>query len=408
MDNIQAEIIAIGTEILLGEITDTNSVYLARRLRDLGINLFFMTSVGDNERRITDAIRIAMGRADVIITCGGLGPTVDDMTRQGVALATERSLIFHQDLLDMIAARFASFRAQMTDNNRQQAYLPENAIVVENPVGTAPAFIVEHECKYVISLPGVPREMKFLMQEKIEPFLRSRFALGVIKAHVLRTAGIGESLLDSIIGKDLLEASNPTVGLAAHAGQVDVRITAKAETDEDAESMINQTETVLRERIGNHVYGVGDARIETVVLEILRNQRSKLTLVEIGLGDAIAQVLKTANGTDCFDTLLFENPVAAYAHYGIDPLISLRTAAEDILKRVQQDMGDDIVIIVMSQPDIEEGADSKSGTAIAVAANHELRSREYGFGGKSSTTAQWVTTWSLSMLWQLIRKTPSI
>src|SRR5215475_450162 len=159
--NVNAEIIAIGTEILLGEITDTNSVHIARVLRDLGINLYFMTSVGDNEQRIADSIRIALSRADVVITCGGLGPTIDDMTRQGVAIATERDLVFHQDLLDKIAERFASFRAKMTENNQRQAYLPANATVIENPVGTAPSFIVEHHESVVISVPGVPREMKY-------------------------------------------------------------------------------------------------------------------------------------------------------------------------------------------------------------------------------------------------------
>jgi molybdenum cofactor synthesis domain-containing protein len=181
---VNAEIVAIGTEILLGEITDTNSVHIARVLRDIGINLYFMTSVGDNEQRIADAIRIAMSRADVVITCGGLGPTVDDMTRQAVALATERGLTFHQSLLDKIADRFASFKVQMTENNKRQAYLPDDAILVENPVGTAPSFVVEYQGHSVISLPGVPRDMKFLLSEKIVPYLRERFNLSneIIKA----------------------------------------------------------------------------------------------------------------------------------------------------------------------------------------------------------------------------------
>src|SRR5215475_14219124 len=240
--NVNAEIVAIGTEILLGEITDTNSVHIARVLRDLGINLYFMTSVGDNEQRIADSIRIALSRADVVITCGGLGPTIDDMTRQAVATATDRGLTFHQTLLDAIAERFSGFRAQMTENNKRQAYLPDEATVIENPVGTAPSFIVEHHGHIVISLPGVPREMKFLMNEKVIPYLKERYKLGVIKAKVLKTAGIGESLLDHEIGTTLLEMSNPTIGLAAHAGQVDVRITAKADTVSMADEMIASIE----------------------------------------------------------------------------------------------------------------------------------------------------------------------
>ena len=131
---MDAEIVSIGTELLLGEITDTNSTYIARALRDIGVNIFYMTSVGDNEQRITDVLKLGLSRNDLVITTGGLGPTVDDVTRQAVAAATGRPLEFHQKLLDWIAARFASFGAYMSDNNRQQAYLPEGAILIENPV----------------------------------------------------------------------------------------------------------------------------------------------------------------------------------------------------------------------------------------------------------------------------------
>ncbi len=228
---LNAEVIAIGTEILLGDLTDTNSVFIARTLRDLGIDLFFMTSVGDNEKRIGDAIGIALSRAQIVITCGGLGPTIDDMTRQAVAAATGRGLTFHQELLDQIAERFKGFRSPMTENNRRQAYVPDNAVVIENPVGTAPCFAVEYGDQVVISLPGVPREMKYLLIEKVVPYLREHYGITgkIIKAKILKVAGIGESALDELIGKELLEAANPTVGLAAHSGQIDVRITAKAE-----------------------------------------------------------------------------------------------------------------------------------------------------------------------------------
>ena len=261
---VNAEIIAIGTEILLGEITDTNSVYLSRQLRDLGINLFFMTSVGDNEARITRAIELALERAQIVITCGGLGPTIDDMTRQGVAAAVNRPLEFHQELLDVISLWFAGFRSEMTENNRRQAYVPQGALIIENPVGTAPSFVVETGNRCIISLPGVPREMKFLFETRVAAYLREHYALGgsIIKARVLKTAGAGESALDAMIGDDLLTASNPTVGLAAHSGQVDVRITAKAPSLEEADAMIAATEAVLRARIGEHVFGVDGDKLD--------------------------------------------------------------------------------------------------------------------------------------------------
>ena len=209
MQHITAEIIAIGTEILLGELVDSNSAHIARVFRGIGINVFMMTTVGDNHERIASAIRNGLSRSHLVITTGGLGPTVDDMTRDAVADATERSLIYHPALYDQIATRFAGFRVRMTENNRQQAYLPEDAILIENPVGTAPSFIVESGEGAVISLPGVPREMKYLLAERVVPYLSERYQLGTIIARVLRTAGIGESSLDDLLGLDLLNRSKP-------------------------------------------------------------------------------------------------------------------------------------------------------------------------------------------------------
>ncbi|NWG15128.1 MAG: CinA family nicotinamide mononucleotide deamidase-related protein [Chloroflexi bacterium] len=407
--NINAEIIAIGTEILLGEITDTNSVHIARVLRDIGLNLYYMTSVGDNEKRIADCIRIALSRAQVVITCGGLGPTVDDMTRQGVALAAGRSLVFHQQLLDKIAERFAGFRVQMTENNRRQAYLPDGAILIENPVGTAPAFIVEHEGRVIISLPGVPREMKYLLAESVVPFLRAHFQLGsdVIKARVLRTAGIGESTLDSLIGEDLLQQSNPTVGLAAHTGQVDIRITAKAGSVEEADRMIAATERHIRERCDKYIFGTDDDRIESVLVRLLLEHHATLAISETGIGgntvsraieavepgSQIIQMAETYPGlTDLRDAL------------GANAAIPMRTLAEQAAEMLQRQSNAAAAIAIVSDPDMREGADSEGGTAIAVYMPGNVRSRVYGFGGQSELAAAWVSSWSLSMLWRMLKE----
>lgn len=401
LQNVNAEIISIGTEILLGELTDTNSVHIARVLRDLGINLYYMTSVGDNEERIAEAIRIALSRAQIVITCGGLGPTVDDKTRDAVARATKRGLTFHQNLLDQIAARFASFQVKMTENNRQQAYLPDRAIVIENPVGTAPSFIVEHGDGIVVSLPGVPREMKFLFAQKVVPFLRERYALGIIKARTLKTAGVGESMLDEMIGRDLLEMTNPTIGLAAHSGQVDVRITAKADTAESADQMIAVIEEAVRTRIGQHIYGVDDDQLEDVLAAFLHEKSLRLVLVEAGLRVVRSDDVVTG---DAIRSTRYAHPQALRQELGLTADISLSDLALQAAKDACVRNNTHVSIAVVSDPDVEEAADATPGTAVVVYTPEKTRSRVYGFGAKSEIGRHWVTTWSLSNAWQLLKE----
>jgi len=401
-ENLNAEVISIGTEILLGELTDTNSVYIARVLRDLGINLYFMTSVGDNEGRIAQAIQIALSRAQVVITCGGLGPTVDDMTRQAVASATDRGLTFHQDLLDQIAARFAGFQVTMTENNRRQAYLPDQAVVIENPVGTAPAFIVEEAQGVVISLPGVPREMKFLMSQKVIPYLRQRYDLGIIKAKTLKTAGIGESALDEMIGQDLLNANNPSIGLAAHSGQVDVRITAKANTLEEADQMIAEMEAPLRERIGQFVYGAGDEQLEGVLANFLKTNHGTLAVVEAGI-DSLSKAIQGQDAS-VIQVYAYPNPNELRQFLSLPDDATLGDIAIKAAKNVAVTSGAMAGIAIVSNPDIEEASDAIEGTAVAVYTAEKSRNRAYGFGGKSEMARNWVNMWAMSVTWQMLQE----
>ena len=196
-----AEIITIGTELLLGETVDTNTRYIARALRDEGINLFRTSTIGDNAERIAEIISEGMQRAEIIITTGGLGPTIDDPTREAVALTLGVKTEFKAELWEQIQERFQRYGRTPTENNKRQAFIPKGAVPIENPVGTAPAFIGETEKHAIISLPGVPREMEYLMQNQVLPYLRERYKLsGVIKARVLHTSGVGESQIDERIG----------------------------------------------------------------------------------------------------------------------------------------------------------------------------------------------------------------
>ncbi len=290
-----AEIITIGTEILLGEIVDTNSAHLARRLRDLNVDVFRTSTVGDNPTRIAEIIGETLQRADIIITTGGLGPTVDDPTREAVALAFRVQTIYLPELWEQIVERMQRFGRIPTENQKRQAYVPKNAIPLKNPVGTAPAFIVESGAKCVISLPGVPREMEYLLENEVIPYLRQRYHLtGLIKARILHTAGMGESVIDEHIG-EFEKLANPTVGLAAHYGVVDIRITAKAKSEEEADSLIAQVETTIRQKLGSVIYGADGETLESVVLAGLASSGYALTIVEIGTGGELSRRLSGAN-----------------------------------------------------------------------------------------------------------------
>jgi nicotinamide-nucleotide amidase len=276
-------------------ISDTNSTYIARRFLDIGLDLYFITSAGDNEERVSQVIEAALHRSDIVVTTGGLGPTVDDVTREAVARATGRSLVLDEDLASSIADFFAQRGYHMSDNNRRQARIPEGAIPLPNPVGTAPCFIVEDARGVVISLPGVPREMKYMIEHAVLPYLRDRFDLGqIIKSRTLRTCGIGESTLDSHVG-DLETSVNPTVGLAAHPGQSDIRITAKADSEAEADAMLAEMETRIRERVDEFIFGVDDDRLESVVVDLLLERSLTIAIAEINASGLLASWFSDAD-----------------------------------------------------------------------------------------------------------------
>jgi nicotinamide-nucleotide amidase len=297
-----AEIITIGTEILLGEIVDTNTRYIARLLRGLGVDLYRTITIGDNIERIAEAIRNSMTHADIIITTGGLGPTVDDPTREAVARAFGVETEFRQELWEQILEVVARYGRTAGENQKRQAYVPKSAIAIKNNVGTAPCFIMENSPlpegegagvrgAAVISLPGVPKEMEHILHEFVIPYLQTRYNLNqVIKVRLLHTAGAGESDVDEKIGA-FETLANPTVGLAAHSGIVDVRIAAKAETEVEANRMIADVENQMRERLGPVVFGVDEDTLEGVALEAASGRTWNLVAVESGLGGALTRRL---------------------------------------------------------------------------------------------------------------------
>jgi len=390
-----AEIISIGEELLSSEseTIDTNSVYITKQLGSIGIRVLYKTTVGDDEQRITDVIGLALSRADVIITSGGLGPTVDDMTRQGVANSVGRGLEFRQDLLDEIAAKFARFNSRMSDNNRIQAMIPEGSTPIDNPVGTAPGFIVEHEGKVILSVPGVPREMKAMMEFTVVPYLKEKLgAAGVIKTRILRTAGIGESLIDEQIGH-LEKLANPTVGLNAHAGQTDIRITARTKTDAEADALIATVENEVREKLGQFIFGVDKERLEDVFVSILKKSNLRAAIAEVGTGGELRKrVVSSAGGADVLEVFEGEALEATQRELAAKNISDATEIAEHLAAVMHAQTGVAVSVAVVTDA---------SGIAVGATNGLDARTRAYGY----NTTlggVDWVTGWGLSIGWWLL------
>ena len=308
-----AEIITIGTEILLGEIVDTNTRFLARGLRGLGVNLFRTVTIGDNAQRIAEAVQDSMRRADIILTTGGLGPTVDDPTREAVARALGVETEFREELWEQVKTVIARYGRVPGENQKRQAMLPRGAIAIENPVGSAPSFIVETPSppaplpstplqgasrgeggRVIISLPGVPQEMETIFHRSVVPYLQKKFNLNeIIKVRLLHTSGMGEAAIDEQVG-EFERLANPTVGLAAHAGLVDIRLAAKAKNENEADRLIAEVETAIRARLGNAVFGADEETLERAALKAAAARGWNVAALESGLDGRLARGLSAA------------------------------------------------------------------------------------------------------------------
>jgi nicotinamide-nucleotide amidase len=290
---MKAEIIAIGSELVLGQLVDTNSPFIAKRLAEHGIELIRTSTVGDDLSRIEEVLREATQRSSIVITTGGLGPTEDDLTREGVAKVFQRPLVFQPHLMEQIEAIFKRRGFRMAENNRKQAYIPEGAIPIENPKGTAPGFIMEYPRGSIIAIPGVPLEMEYFLENSVIPYVRKRFDLKheIIQYKVLRACGLGESAIGLQI-KDLMkEGNNPSVGTLASLGDLKIRITAKASHPGEATGMIQRMEEEIRKRLGNLIYGVDEETLQGNIAKELERFKLTLSVVEAFTGGSISQKL---------------------------------------------------------------------------------------------------------------------
>lgn len=299
---MQAELIMVGTELLLGEVVDTNATFLARNLADLGIDVFYKSTVGDNFERVSGVLLQALGRSDVMIISGGLGPTDDDLTREIVSQITGRPLVVDEgvlgDIEDWFAQRYS--HSAMPAHNRKQALFPSGSQIIPNPVGTAPGFCLEKDGKMIIALPGVPQELQAMFSASVAPVLKQRNSGQVLVTRNLHFVGIGESSLEELLADLLSEQTNPTLALYASGGTVRVRMAVKADTQEAGLELISPLEQEIRLRTKDYLYGTDGESLEQVVAQILLDRQLKLALAESCTGGLIGHRLTSVPGSSGF------------------------------------------------------------------------------------------------------------
>ena len=295
---MRAEIISVGTELLLGQIVDTDAAYLSKLLPQFGIDLHYRVTVGDNESRLADAIRLALSRSDILFTIGGLGPTMDDLTKETVAAVLGDEMVLHEESAEHMRRFFASRGIEMPESNLKQAMVPTRGRVLSNPLGTAPGAAFEADGKVVIVLPGPPREFIEMVDSQVVPYLKEMVgdSAGIIRSRMLRITGLGESSVAEMV-KDLLTGSNPTVAPYASPGEVHLRITAKAGTVEAADAMIEEMDDRLIAILGKSVFGRDNQSLERVVVNKLTEPGLKLAEAESCTGGLIASRITDISGS---------------------------------------------------------------------------------------------------------------
>ena len=289
------EILSVGTELLLGNIANTDAQMLSQGLSELGLNVYYHTVVGDNPQRAREAVAIAKQRADIIITTGGLGPTCDDLTKNVLAEAFGKKLVFDEPSAERIRSYFAKTKRPMTDNNLQQAMLPEGCTVLANDWGTAPGCAFQAEGVHVIMLPGPPSECRPMFQYRAKPYLQS-LSEGVIASHTLKLFGIGESAMEAQLRDQMNAMSNPTLAPYAKEGECELRVTAKAPTDAEAQALLKPTVEQVKALFGSKVYGVDVSSLEEVVEGLLREKGMTIGVAESCTGGLMAKRLTDVAG----------------------------------------------------------------------------------------------------------------
>ena len=298
---MKTAILSVGTEILFGQIVNTNTVYLSQQMNMLGFDVMYHYTVGDNPKRVEEMIDLAFQDCDLILTTGGLGPTQDDLTKEVACKALDDTLVMMDDVLEEITKYFKTLGREMTENNKKQAIMPSRATVFHNDAGTAPGFALEKDGKYIICMPGPPREMKRMFQKSVVPFLQSMID-GALYYRQIRFFGIGESMLETQLLDLIDNQTDPTLATYAKEGECSLRIASKRDTEEEAEHAVDEMLEKVKERVGHYIYSCDDEELAQVVADRLMEQGLTLSSAESCTGGMFASTMTDIPGiSQCFD-----------------------------------------------------------------------------------------------------------
>lgn len=346
------ELVSTGTELLLGQIINTNAPFLAKQLNEIGFSVLFQSVVGDNRERMEHVLKVALSRADIIITSGGLGPTQGDITKEITAKVLDCPLILDERSLLRIKNYFENRQLTMPESNIKQAMIPEGALVIDNERGTAPGIICEHNEKIIINLPGPPSELEHMFVYSIKPYLIKKFGTqGTIVSKILHTFGISESLLEEEIKELITNQKNPTIALLAKKDEIQIRLTAKASTKDQALNLISILEKQIRKVVGQYIFAVDGETMESVVGGLLKEKRLSLALAESCTGGLISSRITDIPGSSeyligsivCYSNKIKINeinvPFEMINQYGAVSRETAQAMASGIKNRFKADIG---------------------------------------------------------------------
>lgn len=415
--SLRAEIIAVGTELLLGNITNTNAKELSEGLSALGINVYYHTVVGDNPKRLEQAVEIARGRADILITTGGLGPTYDDLTKETLAACFGKQLVFHEEIGAEIRAYFKNRlgRDSMSENNLRQAYFPAGAEVLQNDCGTAPGCVFVAEGKHVIMLPGPPRECRAMFRRHLVPYLK-RLSDAEILSHNIHIFGRGESEIESRLQHLMQRLENPTLAPYAKLGEVTLRLTARAGSGAEAEVLMAPVLQQVQAELGDLIYGVDAGSLEATVLRLLLGQGRTIATAESCTAGLLSARITELPGASA----AFLGGVAAYANevktelLGVDPtLITTQGAVSDpvacaMAEGVRARLGADFGVGITGIAGPDGGtAEKPVGTVFVVLATAERTFvRSLNLGADRARVRQMATNHALDMVRRVLTGLP--